>query len=606
MESAANSGNFRKLFQLIRVTGKAQPGVSETICEADGTPIHNLDRRLERWAEHFEGQFCSSVAPTTPQASSYHTEWSITTAPPTEAETLLELQNLKRHKASGADELPPAIFIDGGISLARELTHLFSLVWTEERVPPSWSESVIVPIFKKGSRSECVNHRGISLIPVVSKLLAAILLRRLSATREMQTREEQAGFRTGRGCIDQIFTLRQILELCHTYRRPTIVVFLDIRGAFDSVDRAALWNCLLRDGVPGKYVNILKALYLHTSGRVRAYGSLSRSLVVSNGVRQGCPISPFLFNFAIDDILQTALPGIQNLGIEVLSGSKLQDLEYADDIALLGNNVQAIQTALNRLAIEACRYGMHFAPPKCKVFVQDWMVPMPVLTIDGNVLEVVENFVYLGSTVSAGGDVGDEIDRRIAKARVAFANLRHLWRRRDIRLTLKGRVYNTTVRKVLLYGCETWPLRVEDVRRLSTFDHRCLRNIARVWWQQHVSDLSVRQRVLGSTDSRPISTIISQHQLRWLGHVLRMPAHRLPRQALYAEPGPGWKKACGGQKLTWRRGMKKLTSRLASVGPCRLPGWGARDAQSVWLDTLKDMAGNRGQWKSCCGFLCPP
>ena len=121
------------------------------------------------------------------------------------------------------------------------------------------------------------------------------------------------------------------------------------------------------------------------------------------------------------------------------------------------------------------------------------MVPMPVLTIAGCVLDAVENFVYLGSTMSTGGGVGDEIRCRIAKARLAFANLRHLWRRRDICLSLKGRVYNTTVRKVLLYGCETWPLRVEDVRRLSVFDNRCLRNIARVRWQQHVSNDEVRR-----------------------------------------------------------------------------------------------------------------
>ena len=137
-----------------------------------------------------------------------------------------------------------------------------------------------------------------------------------------------------------------------------MAVFLDIHRAFDSVDRAALWDCLMRNGVPEKYVSILKALYMHTSGRVRAYGSLSRSLVVSNGVRQGCPISPFLFNFAIDDILQAALSGVPNLGIEVLPGRKVQDLEYADDIALIGNNVQAIQLALSCLAIEARKHGM--------------------------------------------------------------------------------------------------------------------------------------------------------------------------------------------------------------------------------------------------------
>ncbi|TNN07774.1 hypothetical protein EWB00_007528, partial [Schistosoma japonicum] len=78
-------------------------------------------------------------------------------------------------------------------------------------------------------KSSCDNHRGISLTNIVSKLLASIILRRLTRAREEQTRENQAGFRPGRGCIDHIFTLRQVLEHRHTFRRPTIVVFLDLK-----------------------------------------------------------------------------------------------------------------------------------------------------------------------------------------------------------------------------------------------------------------------------------------------------------------------------------------------------------------------------------------
>ena len=132
----------------------------------------------------------------------------------------------------------------------------------------------------------------------------------------------------------------------------------------------------------------------------------------------------------------------------------------------------------------------------------------------------------------------EEISKRIAKARLAFVNLRHLWRRRDIRLSTKGRVYNAVVRAVLLYGCETWPLRSEDVRRLSVFDNRCLRSIARVWWQHHVSNADVCRRVLG-TEGRQLHEVIHLSRLRWLGHVLRMPTHRLPYRALFALPGCG-------------------------------------------------------------------
>ncbi|RTG91343.1 uncharacterized protein DC041_0011716, partial [Schistosoma bovis] len=89
-----------------------------------------------------------------------------------------------------------------------------------------------------------------------------------------------------------------MLEYRRTYQRPTIVVFLDIRVAFNSLDRTVLWDCLLKKDT-------------------------------------GCPISPFLFNFAIDDILETALMDVGSCGVDLLPGERLLDLEYADDIVLL-------------------------------------------------------------------------------------------------------------------------------------------------------------------------------------------------------------------------------------------------------------------------------
>ena len=88
------------------------------------------------------------------------------------------------------------------------------------------------------------------MTPVITKLLASIILHRLTPARENYIREQQAGFRPGRGCIDHIFTLRQHLEHRNTFHRPTIVMFLDLKAAFDSVDREALFHCMLTQGVP--------------------------------------------------------------------------------------------------------------------------------------------------------------------------------------------------------------------------------------------------------------------------------------------------------------------------------------------------------------------
>ncbi|KAG5455245.1 hypothetical protein CSKR_106449 [Clonorchis sinensis] len=88
-------------------------------------------------------------------------------------------------------------------------------------------------------------------------------------------------------------------------------------------------------------------------------------------------------------------------------------------------------------------------------------------------------------------------------------------------------------------------------------------------------------------------------RLRWLGHVLRMPVDRLPRRVLFAQPREGWKRARGGQTMTWQRSIKAITSKLSCAGHCRLPGWGPRDGPHQWLETLSDMAQSRPQWRSC-------
>ena len=150
------------------------------------------------------------------------------------------------------------------------------------------------------------------------------------------------------------------------------------------------------------------------------------------------------------------------------------------------------------------------------------------------------------------------------------------------------------VRPVLLYGAETWPLRVEDRRRLLAFDHRCLRSIAKVWWDNRISNAEVRRRVLGNRD-QPLDQVLELHRLRWLGHVLRMPSDRLPRRALFAEVGSDWCRVKGGQSLTWQQNMKSLTAGLSRVGRVRLPGWGPRDPPTLWLQTLSDMSNCRSQ-----------
>ena len=124
-------------------------------------------------------------------------------------------------------------------------------------------------------------------------------------------------------------------------------------------------------------------------------------------------------------------------------------------------------------------FGMRFAPPKCKMMLQDWIWMTPNLSIKGQFIERVDKLTYLGSCITPNDSIAEELSSHIQKARLAFSNLHHLWRRNDIKLSTKGRVYSEAVHSVLLYASETWPLKA-DVRRLSVFDRRCLSSIGKI------------------------------------------------------------------------------------------------------------------------------
>ena len=113
-----------------------------------------------------------------------------------------------------------------------------------------------------------------------------------------------------------------------------------------------------------------------------------------------------------------------------------------------------MQITLNNINKSFTKFGMHFAPSKCKVIQQDWSGPNPNLVLAGQSIELVDKFIYLGSCTRPGGLIKDEVTLPIGKAGAAFSSLQHLWRHRDISLSIKGRVYKSAVRSVLLYGSE--------------------------------------------------------------------------------------------------------------------------------------------------------
>ena len=172
------------------------------------------------------------------------------------------------------------------------------------KIPSEWKQGVIVKIPKKGDLSECGNLRGITLSPIVLKIFSKVLLNRMEPVLDGLLRDEQAGFRRGRGCNDQIFIVRHLMQQANEKKMPLSLCFVDFEKAFDSVSRKVMSKIMRHYGVPECFVKIVTDLHDGTHCKVMVDGSLSDAFEVKSGVIQGGILSPLLFIMVIDYVMK--------------------------------------------------------------------------------------------------------------------------------------------------------------------------------------------------------------------------------------------------------------------------------------------------------------
>lgn len=171
---------------------------------------------------------------------------------------------------------------------------------------------------------------------VAAKVMGKVLIQRISDGIDVKLRKEQAGFRRGRSTIEQIFLLRNIVEQTIKWNSSLYVCVVDYEKAFGSVDRETLWKIMESYGIPPKLVRMVKAIYDGNQCAVVDGAGQTGWFDVKSGVKQGCNMSGFLFFLVIDWIMRKKLEG-HNTGIRWNLWSKLNDLDFADDIALISS-----------------------------------------------------------------------------------------------------------------------------------------------------------------------------------------------------------------------------------------------------------------------------
>ena len=463
-EKAAASRNMKQLYDITKkLAGKFKKS-ERPIRDKDGTVLTGVYKQLNRWAEHF-GELLNRPRPQNqPEIQPAEEDLLINCNIPTREEIKRAIGHIQNGKAAGPDGIP-AEALKGDVTTSVEMLYsLFEEIWEKEEIPAEWKEGYLIKIPKKGDLSRCENFRGITLLSVPGKVLNRIILERMKVEVDKTFLEEQAGFRQDRSCADQISTLRIIVEQSIEWNSSLYVNF----------------------GVPMKLVNMIKNSYEGVSCRVIHDGQLTKNFEIRTGVRQGCLLSPFLFILAIDWIMKTETKGKRN-GIQWKMLTQLDDLDFADDLALMSHSHRQMQDKTTDLARISAQVGLKINKKKTKILRLNTTCERPIM-LEGEGFEEVESFRYLGSIVDTRGGTEADVKTRIGKARTAFHILRNVWKSRIIGKTTKIRLFNTNVKSVLLYGAETWRINKTTLKRIQTFVNQCLRKILGIQWMDKVSN----------------------------------------------------------------------------------------------------------------------
>lgn len=246
-------------------------------------------------------------------------------------------------------------------------------------------------------------------------------------------------------------------------------------------------------------------------------------------------MSPDLFNIFLEHIMRIALEENAEEDLRV-SGRPLNNLRFADDIALLANSLQRLQELLDKIDKASLDHGMEISGSKT-----EWMLVSlnqkeekekiieQGLWLRNNKLAHTERFKYLGSYMSAFGESSQDVKIRTAIALNTMNELKDIWADNKINIETKMRLYRALIQPIALYGCETWTLRAKEVNMLNVFEMAALRKISGVKLLDKIRNDVIRERV---GQRRSIVNMIYERQNRWLGHVLRMDADRIPKLVL--------------------------------------------------------------------------
>ena len=390
----------------------------------------------------------------------------------TQEEVQVALQNLHNGRAKGAYGLPSELLRYAKLPSTKDrpnpphllvptLTVLINSLFSQGAVPESINASLITPVYKKGDPFDTSNYRPIAVTEPIMRLYAGILNARLvQFTEQGQLRaESQTGFRPELATTHQLLALQHFLSESRHARTPLYACFLDLKGAYDKVQRPLLWQALQKLGLHGRMLAAIQSLYESSTLQVNVSGRAGVPQPSRTGLKQGCPLSPTLFGLFADGLHRYVNTHCPTEGFALDQDTKVPILGYADDFVLLADSAAGLQKLIDAVATFCDMVGMIICTVKTKVvvFMEQPMPPVPWFC-KGHSLQQAHEFKYLGLMFNAQEGVQATFPILKQKMVAAWALLRRQYGRLSCAASvgLLLRLYDVCVPPTASYGCEVW------------------------------------------------------------------------------------------------------------------------------------------------------
>ena len=550
IEMLSYKNQTREMFNEIKQIQPMKNNISGCIKDKNGAILFEADKIIERWKEYIEDLFQD-------ERSENPIKNFLGGPDITRHEIEATLRQMKKGKAVGVDNISTEALQALGEFGIEKLTNICNEMYKSAQIPEDLRTSIFIVLPKKQKATDCSDHRTISLMCHTLKLLLLIILKRITNKIDSNVGPEQTGFRKNSGTREGIFNLRILTEKYIEREKDIFACFIDYSKAFDTVKHHELVQCLQTTDIEENDLAVIANLYWQQTTKVRLKNEVSDSLKIQRGDRQGCVLSPALFNLYTDIIFRKIdqMPGLK------IGGHNINNLRYADDTVLLAESETELQQILDTVKDESQKYGLLMNAKKTKsmVFSKKKDTPKIEIKIDGKTVEQVKSFQYLGALVTEDGRSVCELERRIIIAKRRFVSMSKLFTNHDLSLPTKIRLTQCFIWSTLLYGCETWSLTPTMELKLRGCEMWIYRRIGRVSWKEKRTNQEVLKK-LGLKGTKLMS-MVQQRIVRFYGHVRRHDT----LQRVITEGMVEGKRGRGRKRVNWLGNVAEYTKKAINV-----------------------------------------